>query len=67
MLSEESQAQKTNIPYDSIMGHHPGKSETIGREIRSMLRNGSGGLVIKGDEGILATIKSCTHHHNHKI
>jgi len=53
MLSEESQAQKTNIPYDSIMGHHPGKSETIGREIRSMLRNGSGGLVIKGDEGIL--------------
>ena len=40
MLSEESQAQMTNIPYDSIMGHHPGKSETIGREIRSMLRMG---------------------------
>ena len=47
MLSEESQAQKINIPYDSIMGHHPGKSETIGREIRSMLRNGWGGISYK--------------------
>lgn len=53
MLSEESQAHKTNIQYDSIMGHHPGKSETIGREIRSMLRNWEVGLVIKGDEGTL--------------
>lgn len=53
MLSEESQAHKTNIQYDSIMGHHPGKSETIGREIRLMLRNWEVGLVIKGDEGTL--------------
>ena len=45
--------QHTNIQYDSIMGHHPGKSETIGREIRSMLRNWEVGLVIKGDEGTL--------------
>ena len=50
MLSEESQAQMINIPYDSIMRHHPGKSETTGREIRSMLRNGER-LVIKGGEG----------------
>ena len=56
MLSEESQAQETNILYDSIMGHHPGNGKTIGTEIRSVLRSEGGDWLQRGMKELLGNV-----------
>lgn len=53
MLSEESQAQKANILYDFITGHHPWKGKTIGTEIKSVLVIEEGNWLQRGIKELL--------------